>query len=199
MSLSIGSVRSLAFLAIPIMLSHLSSGMMLFIDRLFIAQIGTDYINSAMMTNMVYATLTLTFVSLTSIAEVFVGQHNGAKHYNKLSQPVWQMIWLSLVTALLFIPMGLLTGHYILTPDHTDPYYTDVCYTITREMCDFCCLRDFEFCSRDIGICEPVEDRNLSILLDLVMIIGGIVCGFPVIIKFIGLFVTFRFCTRLYP
>ena len=55
MSLSVGSVRSLAFLAIPIMLSHLSSGMMLFIDRLFIAQIGTDYINSAMMTNMVYA------------------------------------------------------------------------------------------------------------------------------------------------
>ena len=40
----------------------------------------------------------------------------------------------------------------IAFPNHSDPDYTDVCYEVTREMCDFCCLVDFEFCSRDIGI-----------------------------------------------
>ena len=49
----------------------------------------------------------------------------------------------------------------ITTPDHDDPMYTDVCYEATREMCDFCCLTDFEFCARDIGICEPIAGRNL--------------------------------------
>jgi len=98
-----------------------------------------------------------------------------------------------------FIDYMVKSATYIITPDHSDPYYSDVCYSITREMCDFCCLRDFEFCSRDIGICEPVEDRNLSIILDCVYIFGGILCGFPLIIEFVGCLVTFRCCPGLYP
>ena len=87
----------------------------------------------------------------------------------------------------------------ITFPNHSDPYYTDVCYTITREICDFCCLVDFEFCSRDIGICLPVEDRNLSLILDCVMMFGGIVCGFPIIIKCCSCFISYRCCKNLYP
>ena len=181
MSLSIGSVRSLAFLAIPIMLSHLSSGMMLFIDRLFIAQIGTDYINSAMMTNMVYATLTLTFVSLTSIAEVFVGQHNGAKHYNKLSQPVWQMIWLSLVTALLFIPMGLLTGYYILTPAHysvgSEYYQLIISFGFLVPLIASISGYFIGICSTKIVFFSTIISNILNIFLDYVLIFGHY--GFP--------------------
>ena len=41
----------------------------------------------------------------------------------------------------------------IVIPNHEDPFYTDICYEATREMCDYCCLVDFEFCARDIGIC----------------------------------------------
>lgn len=99
-----------------------------------------------------------------------------------------------------FQPITYVQGAtYILTPNHTDPYYTDVCYEITREMCDFCCLRDFEFCSRDIGICEPVEDRNLSIIVDCVMILGGILCGFPIIINLCGCLISTRCCSSLFP
>ena len=70
----------------------------------------------------------------------------------------------------------------IKIPDHEDPFYTDVCYEITREMCDFCCLVDFEFCARDIGICEPVTDRHLGMILDCVYVFAGINCGFPIFI-----------------
>ena len=78
----------------------------------------------------------------------------------------------------------------ISTPNHSDPNYTDVCYEITREMCDFCCLVDFEFCSRDIGICEPITDRDLGLLVDCALVLGGILCGFPIIIACCSLFLT---------
>ena len=78
--------------------------------------------------------------------------------------------------------------------NHTDPNYTDICYNVTREMCDYCCLVDFEFCARDIGICEPVSDRNLGIILDCVKGLGGILVGFPVIIKICNLIVIKRCC-----
>ena len=65
-------------------------------------------------------------------------------------------------------------------------------------MCDFCCLIDFEFCSRDIGICEPVIDRNLGIIVDCVKVLGGIVLGFPIIIFFCKLLIIHRCCSKCF-
>ena len=84
----------------------------------------------------------------------------------------------------------------ISTPNHSDPNYTDVCYEVTREMCDFCCLVDFEFCSRDIGICEPITSRDLGLLLDCTIVLGGILCGFPIIIAACSFFLTYRCFTN---
>ena len=84
----------------------------------------------------------------------------------------------------------------ITSPNHTDPYYSDVCYTITREMCDMCCLIDFEFCSRDIGICNPVSDRNLGTIVDCVKILGGILLGIPLLSFCCKCFLSYRFCSR---
>ena len=87
----------------------------------------------------------------------------------------------------------------IVNPNHTDPNYTDICYEITREVCDFCCLIDFEFCSRDIGICQPVSDRNLQLILHCIIVFGGIVCGFPVIINCCSCFISYRCCKYYFP
>ena len=87
----------------------------------------------------------------------------------------------------------------IVTPDHEDPDYTDVCYEITREMCDFCCLVDFEFCSRDIGICDPVTDRHLIIIVHCVFVLGLVLCGFPLVVAFVKCFILFRFLEGFYP
>jgi len=66
-------------------------------------------------------------------------------------------------------------------------------------MCDFCCLVDFEFCSRDIGICEPITDRDLGLLVDCIVVLGGILCGFPIIIAGLSLFLTNRCLHGWYP
>ena len=46
--------------------------------------------------------------------------------------------------------------------DHDDPNYTDKCLEVTGELCDYCCMIDFEWCSRDIYNCKPVSNRDLS-------------------------------------
>ena len=66
-------------------------------------------------------------------------------------------------------------------------------------MCDFCCLVDFEFCARDIGICEPVTDRHLGMILDCVYVFAGINCGFPICIYLCSCFIQCRCCSRWYP
>ena len=87
----------------------------------------------------------------------------------------------------------------IVTPDHEDPLYTDICYEMTRELCDFCCLVDFEFCARDIGVCEPVSDRELGLILHCVIVFAGILCGFPIIIRFLKCFMSYRCCLDWFP
>jgi len=52
-------------------------------------------------------------IALTSISEVFVGQFNGSNRHKEIGRPVWQMIWVSLALALLYIPMGLWGWQYI--------------------------------------------------------------------------------------
>jgi len=66
-------------------------------------------------------------------------------------------------------------------------------------MCDFCCLVDFEFCSRDIGICEPITSRDLGLLLDCTIVLGGILCGFPIIIAGCSFVLTTRCLSGWYP
>ena len=65
-------------------------------------------------------------------------------------------------------------------------------------MCDFCCLIDFEFCARDIGICEPVIDRNLGIIVDCVRVLGGILLGFPIIIGICKCVIINRCCRKCF-
>jgi MATE family multidrug resistance protein len=44
-------------------------------------------------------------IGVAGIAEVFVGQYYGAKKYEQLAKPVWQMIWFSIV---LIIPFSII-------------------------------------------------------------------------------------------
>ena len=103
-----GSVRELWSLSFPLMLSFISGNLMLFLDRLILANYSTEAMNAAVTTGMANAVFHFAAIGVASIAEVFVGQHNGAKRYGKIGEPVWQMIWFSLATSVVFVPLGLL-------------------------------------------------------------------------------------------
>ena len=83
--------------------------------------------------------------------------------------------------------------------DHNDPNYTDRCLQITGELCDYCCLEDFEWCSRDIYNCEPIRDRNLDSMEMCLLTVGGVIFGFPFLGYILHRCVLVRFCDSCFP
>lgn len=102
-----GSLKEIWKLSLPLMISFLSLFVMIFVDRIFLSFYSTDALNAATSAGTLSWSLILGCSTLASLAEVFVAQYNGAKQYKMLGEPVWQMIWFSLLSILFFFPMGM--------------------------------------------------------------------------------------------
>ena len=102
-----GSSRELWKISFPLMLSFFSGVMMMFVDRVYLAYYSLDAMNAAVSAGTIAYGFIWFWASLTGMAEVFVAQSNGAKRYKNLGEPVWQMLWVALLSILAFIPLGL--------------------------------------------------------------------------------------------
>lgn len=121
-----GSIKELATIAFPLILTALSGNLMLFLDRVIVARYSTDALNAVATASILCALFQYGVVGISSIAEVFVGQYNGAKQKDKLGEPAWQMVWFSLSTLILFIPLAFYSGSYLLPENLLGdalPYY----------------------------------------------------------------------------
>lgn len=101
-----GSLRELAAISFPLMLSSLSVLFMIFADRWFLAQFSMSAHNAAVSATTFAWGFIFGWLSLAGIAEVFVAQYNGAGARHKLGEPVWQMIWLSVASWSFFLPLS---------------------------------------------------------------------------------------------
>ena len=101
-----GSVRELWTLSFPLMLSSFSVLMMVFSDRWLLAHYSQDAHNAAVAATTFAWSFIFGWMTLAAIAEVFVSQYNGAGLRYKMGESVWQMIWLSFISCLFFIPLS---------------------------------------------------------------------------------------------
>ncbi len=98
-----GTVKELWQVTWPLVLSLASGSIMYFVDRIFLAQLSINSMTAAVNAAMV-AWLFIAFsMAITQIAEVFVGQNNGAGDHKNIGQPVWQMVWFSVIASIAFI------------------------------------------------------------------------------------------------
>lgn len=108
-----GSVRELWTISFPLMISTLATLFMIFTDRIFLAH----YSIAAMNASVNAGTLAWAFMSgismITAMSEVFVAQYNGAKLYQNIGRPVWQMIWFSGFSLVLFVPVAIWGAPFI--------------------------------------------------------------------------------------
>lgn len=122
-----GSLRELFSLSFPLMLSLLSGTLMVFVDRVILARYSLSAMNAAGAAQMTFFVLLMGALGIATIAEVFVGQHNGAKEYDQTARPAWQMIWFSFFTSLIFFPVALFGASYIVSDYHAQehgiPYF----------------------------------------------------------------------------
>ncbi len=112
-----GSLRQLWSISLPLMISTLASLFMIFTDRIFLAHYSFNAFNAATTSGTIAWAFMAGFSMITAMSEVFVAQYNGAKLFEKLGTPVWQMIWVSLFSFAFFIPMGLWGGSVIFSGD----------------------------------------------------------------------------------
>ncbi|MBA3603547.1 MAG: MATE family efflux transporter [Parachlamydiaceae bacterium] len=100
-------------LALPLMLSSLSGMAMVFIDRLILARHSLEAHNIAVeATNVGWAFLAA-ISALAGISQVFVSQNAGAGTYKNIGKPVWQMIWLSLASTIIFFAISIKCPEWI--------------------------------------------------------------------------------------
>ena len=97
-----GSIKHLWKVSSALMISFLSMVAMNFFDRLFLSHYSISAFSAAASAGTLYWAVCLTMITLVSIGEVFVAQYNGAQRYEKLGEPIWQMIWLSFFSCFFF-------------------------------------------------------------------------------------------------
>lgn len=121
-----GSFKEIAYISLPLMLTAMSGNLMWFLDRLVLARYSLESMNAAATAGIVCALFQFGMLGITAISEVFVGQFNGAGEYKKTSIPVWQMIWFSLASYVLFVPLALWGGPLLVASCYCDigiPYF----------------------------------------------------------------------------
>jgi multidrug resistance protein, MATE family len=108
-----GSLREIWSISLPLMLTSLSIMSMLFVDRILLARYSLTAFNAAVNSATLGWAFVIGWLTLASIAEVFVAQYNGSEQKKKLGEPVWQMIWLSFGSFLFFFPLAFFGNELI--------------------------------------------------------------------------------------
>jgi MATE family multidrug resistance protein len=113
----VGSIRELWSISLPLMISTLATLFMIFTDRIFLAHYSVGALNATVNAGTLAWALMAGIGMITAMSEVFVAQYNGAKKYDRLGVPVWQMIWFSLFSFALFIPLSIWGAPAIFSGD----------------------------------------------------------------------------------
>jgi MATE family multidrug resistance protein len=98
----VGSIRELWALSWPLMLGMISTSMMLFVDRIFLAWYSPEVLNASANAGMAYYLFLVIPLSICAISEVLVGRLHGEGNLAKIGQAVWQMVWFSVILLPLF-------------------------------------------------------------------------------------------------
>ncbi|QVL57378.1 MAG: polysaccharide biosynthesis C-terminal domain-containing protein [Simkaniaceae bacterium] len=108
----IASLRHLLSLTLPLTLSLFSSYLLNITDRFLLSRYGLSAFEACAAAGGLYFFFQMLSLRFVSTVQAFVGEAYGSKTYEKASSYTWQMIWFSLISPLLTVPLGLLIGTY---------------------------------------------------------------------------------------
>ena len=172
----VGSIKEIWTLSYPLMLSALSGTLMIFFDRLILARFQTQAMNAAANAGMIFFTWLFVAIGIAGIAEVLVGQYNGARDYKKIGKPVWAMIWFSCMLTLPYWAIGIWGSPYLI-PDtmafHGVPYLR--CLMLFSPMFPLVAALSAFFIGRGkvMIVTLTVAGGNiLNLVLDVVLVFG---------------------------
>ena len=108
----IASLRELITLSLPLILSLFSASFMGFCDRLFLANFSLEAFEGCVTGNALASIFQHSCIRITTMAQVFVGLYMGANQRHEIGRTIWQMIWFSLISMVITIPLGMMAGSF---------------------------------------------------------------------------------------
>jgi MATE family multidrug resistance protein len=112
-----GGVMELFTISWPVMLSTMMGCLMTLVDRIILGHYSPAAFKACYGAAQWYWTFYIVAVEFVSVTEIFVGQYNGAQRFREIGSVVWQMIWFSLGSYLLLIPITSWVLPYLLADD----------------------------------------------------------------------------------
>lgn len=108
------SLRELFNLSMPLIFVLLSGCLMSFCDRLFLAHSSFQAFEGCVSAAYLCTLFQVPCVRISSMTQIFVGFHKGAKNPLLIGECVWQMVWFSLFSMLITLPLSGWAGRFFL-------------------------------------------------------------------------------------
>lgn len=108
-------VRSLFIFSLPLILTFLSQSLMLFGDRLLLSHYSINALEICSASQALCILFQLPCIRISSIAQVFVAQNFGGSKLAQIGPVVWQMIWFSILSIFIVVPLGLWLETFFFT------------------------------------------------------------------------------------
>lgn len=172
----LASVKQLFSISFPLMMIAFSVTLMLLCDRLILSHYSLDALNTATLIGNIYAMIQFAGIKIAYVSEVFVGQYNGSRRYDKVARPVWQMFWFSLALFIITVPLGLYTANLILPEkfEQLGSFYYKLLISTAPLMAITAALSSFYVGRGKIRIVTitVIITNAINIFLDFILILG---------------------------
>lgn len=110
--------REVLLLAGPLVLSTSTSTVQQFVNRMFLSWYSPETLAASLPGGALSFTFLCFFIGAASYANTFVAQYYGSGQPGRIAASVWQAVYLSLLSALLIVPAGLLAGPLFALAGH---------------------------------------------------------------------------------
>ncbi len=115
------STGSFLRLSIQNMLTLVSVNLMLFLDRIILAQHSTESLNASVTAGAIGNIFIYGGIAIVGIGDVFIGHCFGAGLHKKIGEILWQILWFCAIIAGLFCGLAQFLPDLIFLGDSPDP------------------------------------------------------------------------------
>jgi MATE family multidrug resistance protein len=101
-----GSVQELLSLAAPLFLILFSGCILSFLERIWFAHFSIHALEASVNAVYLLRIFQMPCIALAMMAQAYVGFYNGARQFTSIGPCIWQMIWFSVFSMALTVPLS---------------------------------------------------------------------------------------------
>ncbi len=174
----VGSKREFFSLSWPLMLGLISSSLMMFVDRLFLAQYDPMAMNAAATGGVSYYMFFIIATGIVAISEVLAGRLHGENNWKEIGSATWQMIFVSLASAPLFFLIAWLMPYILFHGtgnEENETAFFRILMMFAPAGCAYVALTGFFMGIGDVKkvTYSALAGNALNVVLDYVFIFGA--------------------------